>query len=108
MGKGLKYLYDLNHYHGQVSTDAITWPIQPNENIELMDEWSLDLDNHDRKVKFYRPKEKEDVEHKNLQLATDLYDLGIVAEQMQKVSNYRAHANNPALGPLNKALNQKI
>jgi hypothetical protein len=37
IAKGLKYIYWIGHYHGNISGKAITWPTQNFESIQLID-----------------------------------------------------------------------
>ena len=62
ISKGIKYLYDLNHHHLKISAEAITWPTDSKQTIQLIDEWAL-KDEHDlKKIKLYKPKDEEDRE----------------------------------------------
>lgn len=38
--KGLKYLNNIKHGHGKISTYAIEWPSN-NKDIRVIDEWAL-------------------------------------------------------------------
>jgi hypothetical protein len=87
--KGIKYLYDIFHHHGAISSRAFTWPItqNSNESIQLIDEWAFFIDNRENRYKNLRPKDELGAEEKNMQKCTDLGNLGLVGKEMLSVGN---------------------
>ena len=81
VSKAIRYLYDIFHHHGVISTKSITWPINAREpGVQLVDEWMIRADGNFGKHRIFRPKDEEDMTEKLLEKANDLYSLGIVAK----------------------------
>ena len=99
IAKGIKYLYDIGHYHGNVSESSIAWPSNPHESIQLIDEWALRDQN--RKIKSQLEKQESDyAERKNIDRAQDLHSLGLVAKNMMDISPNLNRENSPIVQSL--------
>ena len=82
-------MYNINHHHNLVSPSAITWPIQSTDSIRLIDEWIIPVDSFQLRSKTLRPKDNEEIREKNIQLSMDLYNLGLIGNQMISMSGNR-------------------
>lgn len=78
VAKGLKYLYQINHHHGNLTSSAISWPVFPYESIQLTDIWAL----KDNSQIFNQNRYDNKFSARDYMYGDDLYKLGTIAKEM--------------------------
>lgn len=103
VAKGIKYIYDIGHYHGNVLPSSISWPNFNHESIQLIDEWALRDQNRVMTTR-YENGHQQQPDRKSGDRNTDLHSLGLVAKAMLDISPQLYNDNSPSV----QALKHKI